>query len=56
MSKNELTRIKYSTYIENQIAEAIRDFAHDRKVSAGYVIEAAIRKCLPQKYFPANGI
>jgi hypothetical protein len=55
MSKNELTRIKYSTYIEKQIADAIRDFAHDKKVSAGYVIEAAIRKCIPEKYFPASG-
>jgi hypothetical protein len=54
MSKIELNRVKYSTYIEKQVAGAIRNFAYTKKVSAGYVIEAAIKKCIPEKYFPES--
>ena len=55
MNEKDLNRIKYSTYLEQQVAEAIRNFAHAKKVSAGYVIEAAIKKCIPEKYFHENG-
>ena len=52
---SENNKVKYSTYIEKQVAEAIRNFAHDKKVSAGYVIEAAAKRCIPERYFHENG-
>lgn len=53
MSNNE--KVKYSIYIAAEVVEAIKNIAHDKKVSAGYVIEAAARKCIPEKYFPESG-
>lgn len=50
MKNLDNSKVKYSTYINSNIANAIRDFAHDKKVSAGYVIESAIKKCMPESY------
>jgi hypothetical protein len=54
VSNIESDKLKYSTYIHKDVVEAIRNLAHAKKVSAGYVIEAAIKKCIPEKYFPES--
>ena len=52
MNEIKYSRIKYSTYIACDVVQAVKNFAHIKGVSANYVIEAALRKCLPEKYYP----
>lgn len=48
MGKMVNVKIKYSINIDRNLAETIRNLAHTKKVSAGYVVEAAIKKCIPE--------
>jgi len=54
MRKNEIERVKYSTYIAEDIAQAVKNLAHAKGVKANCVIEAALRKCIPEKYYPVE--
>ena len=54
MRKSEIERVKYSTYIAGNLAQAVKNLAHAKGVSANYVIEAALRKCIPEKYYPVD--
>jgi len=42
---------KYSTYLPIDVIRAIKKIAHAKDVSANHVIEAAIKKCIPERYF-----
>jgi len=44
-------RKKYSTYLTAETIQAVKNFAHGKGVSANYVIEAAIKKCIPERFF-----
>ncbi len=55
MQKNEVDRVKYSTYISIDILRAVKNLAHTKGVTANQVVEAALRKCLPEKYYPEKG-
>lgn len=43
-------RKKYSTYLTAETIQAVKNFAHGKGVSANYVIEEAIKKCIPERY------
>jgi len=45
---------KYSTYLPIDVIQAIKNIAHAKGVSASYVIEAAARKVIPEKYWPSK--
>ena len=51
MKSQEDKKVKYNTYIPNDVVQALKNLAHKKRVSACYVIESAIRKCIPEKYF-----
>lgn len=46
-----IKRKKYSTYLTAEAKQAVKNFAHDKKVAANRVIEAALKKCIPEKYW-----
>ncbi len=45
-------RKKYSTYLRADVIQAVKNFAHAKSVSANCVIEAALEKCIHEKYWP----
>lgn len=42
---------KFGTYLTATTAKAVRRFAVEREYRVCHVIEAALKKCLPKKYF-----
>jgi len=44
-------RKKYSTYLTAETIEAVKNFAHAKKVPARHVIEQALLRCIPERYF-----
>lgn len=50
MAKNP-DREKLSTYLDKETVQALRLFATSKQLKMNYVIEAALRKCIPAKYF-----
>ncbi len=50
MPDSKQNRVKYSTYLDKEVVEAIRKLAFDKRVSSGYVIESMCRKVMPEKY------
>ncbi len=45
-------RKKYSTYLKADVIQAVKNFAHAKSISASAVIEAALEKCIHEKYWP----
>jgi len=44
-------RKKYSTYLTVEAIQAVKNLAHAKGISANYIIEAAIKKCIPERFF-----
>ncbi len=51
---DEGLKIKYSTYLPVKAIQAVKNLAHVKGVSASAVIEAAIEKCIPDKFWPES--
>lgn len=51
MSEESLKNIKYSTYLSRETLAALKNLAKIKKVSASFVIESALRKLIPAKYY-----
>ena len=45
-------REKYSTYLKAEVIQAVKNLAHAKSIAANRVIEAALEKCIHEKYFP----
>lgn len=43
--------VKFATYLTPQAAKALRRFAVDQGYPVYQVVEAALKKCIPKKYF-----
>jgi len=43
--------IKYSTYLPKDVIEAVKRIASHKGVPANFVIESALRRVIPEKFF-----
>lgn len=51
MGEQKEQNIKYSTYLPPDVIAAIKRLAVQKRVPANFVIESAIRKVMPERYF-----
>ncbi len=43
--------VKFATYLTPRVVKALRRFSVDQGYCIYQVVEAALKKCLPQKYY-----
>ena len=51
---NKPEREKLSTYLDKDVLQALRLFSATKQLKINFVIESALRKCLPGQYFNKN--
>ena len=51
----ENKRQRYTTYFDRDTLMALRRFSTEKRLPIYSVIEAALKKCIPKKYWKAPG-